>query len=113
MTSHGIASWCILTEYPFSRMPRRELLLETCEDRILCNAASPADALKPPTDFARTTSLRIYAHEAGEKPAAAASNATRHEIVFVDSSTQNSEQLVADLRGRSEPGTQTEVLLLD
>jgi hypothetical protein len=45
--------------------------------------------------------------------AATASAATRHEIVFIDTSTQNYEQLVADVRGRNAPGTQTEVVLLD
>ena len=59
-----------------------------------------------------------HTQDAGDKPAAAtadqaAATATRHEIVFVDTSTQNYEQLVADIRGRSEPGTQTEVVLLD
>jgi hypothetical protein len=104
-------------------MPRRELLLESCEDRILCSAAAPVDAPKR-SDPALATST--HAHEAGaatsslhamadEPQAASGTDPARdaHEIVFIDTSTQNYEQLVADIRGRSEPGTETEVVLLD
>ena len=98
-------------------MPRRELLLESCEARILYSAAAPVDAPEMQKDPAPTTS--IHTPEVGDDHAAAKANeaatvdVARQEIVFVDTSTQNYEQLVADIRGRSGPGTQTEVVLLD
>ena len=120
-------------------MPRRELFLESCEDRVLCSAVAPVEAPKPQNDPVLATST--HAHEAGEKRAATtaamrlkckriaqscaigghelagvtrdAVDTTRHEIVFVDTSTQNYQQLVADISSQSEPGTQREVVLLD
>src|SRR5688572_21820283 len=121
--------------FHFFPMPRRELLLESCEDRILCSAAAPVEAPQPQKDPALATAT--HAQEVGNKDAtamadapaaskdagneqptatadeAAAPDAARREIVFVDTSTQNYEQLVADIRGRSEPGTEMEVVLLD
>ncbi|MEA3207025.1 MAG: hypothetical protein QOE70_82 [Chthoniobacter sp.] len=103
-------------------MPRRELLLESCEDRILCSVTVPYDGtadhgsdLPTTTSDAPQSSAQGGVTEADQATAASETPtpAGRQEIVFIDTGVENYQELVKDLEQQRAAGRPVEVVLLD
>ena len=86
-------------------MPRRPLLLETFEDRILSSVTAPGlEVPEMRNDFATTEAHAEVSHVA---------DAASHEVVFVDTGVADFQKLVDDLTAQGSTERHFDVVLLD
>ncbi len=86
-------------------MPRRPLLLETFEDRILSSVTAPAQETPDIRQDFATTEARAEV--------SSLAHAASHEIVFVDTGVADFQKLVDDLISQGSADRRFDVVLLD